>query len=73
MIPVVAVPVPTDQLQEIGAVGCVIIGLDVSGQHRIVRPGAVPEDTLDGHLLRLLITGAVGHHADKRSRCLVLH
>lgn len=63
VVPVVLVRVGAQLGQELGSVGCAVVRLNISLEGRVVRPGAVPQDALDRHLLGALVARALCHHA----------
>ena len=66
MVPVISVAVLSDQFDHLSSVLRIIIRLDITTEPRVIRAGAVPEDTLRGNLTCSLIAGALRHHAHSR-------
>ena len=59
----ISIHAPRAGSDELGSVGCAVVRLNISLEGRVVRPGAVPQDALDRHLLGALVARALCHHA----------
>lgn len=72
MVPVIAVGVLAQLIQQGRSVRGTIIRLNVSLQPGVICAGRMPKHALRCELARAFVTGALGHHADQRLVILIV-